>query len=98
MRQVVVGAVEFDAVVPGLDAARGGLAVAVDDLVDLLDGDAGDGEAVDGHLVGDEDLGRRVHGDRDGALPELDARAPALTVDGVDQALMSLDEAILCQR
>ena len=89
---------EFDAVIARLHAARRGGAVAVDDLVDLLDGDAGDGEAVDGHLIGDEDLGRRIHGDGDGSLPELDADAPALGVDGVGEALVALDEAVLGQR
>ena len=94
VRQVVVGAVELDAVVARLDAARGGLAVAVDDLVDLLDGDAGDLEAVDAHGLGHEDLRFGVHGDGDGALPQLDAGAPALAVDGVGEAAVPLDEAV----
>ena len=98
VREVIVGAMEFDAVIARLHAARRGGAVAVDDLVDLLDGDAGDGEAVDGHLIGGENLGRRIHGDGDGSLPELDADAPALGVDGVGEALVALDEAVLGQR
>ena len=94
MRQVVVGAVELDAVVARLDAARGGLSIAVDDLVDLLDGDAGDLKAVDAHGLGHEDLRFGVHGDGDGALPQLDAGAPALAVDGVGEAAVPLDEAV----
>ena len=95
VRQVVVGAVELDAVVARFDAARCGLAVAVDDLVDLLDGDAGDGEAVDGHLVGDQDLRLGIHGDGDGSLPQLDSGASALAMDGVGEAAVSLDVAVL---
>ena len=96
--QIVVGAVELDAVKPGSHSPGGSLAVAVHDLVDHAFVDAGDLEpGSQFHLAGQQDHGGLVHAHGQAALPQLDARLAPRGVDGVGELLHTGDVLVITQ-